>query len=177
MQTGDPKCFEFLDRVVSKFNGSVPFVYPIEMFERLWAVDRLERLGISRYFKSEIKDYLDFIYRWGSPSTPVMERYGRAVLCCAAIGIYFLFTKGTDVRNDGVLVQPRFSCMRNMRRFESRSRAVRSNDYRHTPWNWTEEGLAFTKGCLVKDIDDTGHGFPPSATAWLPCLSLCLQAV
>ena len=22
MQTGDPKCFEFLDRVVSKFNGS-----------------------------------------------------------------------------------------------------------------------------------------------------------
>lgn len=63
-----------------------------------------------------------YIYRWGSrcyslhsgipgvqrhiPDTKkVMERYGRAVLCCAAIGIYFLFTKGTDVRN-GVLVQP-----------------------------------------------------------------------
>ncbi|CAD6253185.1 unnamed protein product [Miscanthus lutarioriparius] len=94
MQTGDPKCFEFLDRVVSKFNGSVPFVYPIEMFERLWAVDRLERLGISRYFKSEIKDYLDYIYR-----------------------------------------------------------------------NWTEEGLAFTKGCLVKDIDG------PWVSAFCDCMA------
>jgi hypothetical protein len=42
---------------------SVPFVYPIEMFERLWVVDRLERLGISRFFKSEIEDYLDYVYR------------------------------------------------------------------------------------------------------------------
>jgi hypothetical protein len=41
----------------------VPFVYPIEMFERLWVVDRLERLGISRFFKSEIEDYLDYVYR------------------------------------------------------------------------------------------------------------------
>lgn len=88
MQTGDPKCFEFLDRLVGKFNGSVPFVYPIEIFERLWVVDRLERLGISRYFKSEIEDYLDYIYR-----------------------------------------------------------------------NWTDEGLSFTKGCPVKDIDDTAMGF------------------
>ncbi|PWZ28857.1 Ent-copalyl diphosphate synthase 2 [Zea mays] len=88
MQTGDAKCFEFLDTVVGKFNGGVPFVYPIEMFERLWVVDRLERLGISRFFKSEIEDYLDYVYR-----------------------------------------------------------------------HWSEEGLAFTKGCRVKDIDDTAMGF------------------
>jgi hypothetical protein len=35
----------------------------MEMFGRLWAVDRLERLGISGYFKSEIEDYLDYVYR------------------------------------------------------------------------------------------------------------------
>ncbi|XP_020408033.1 ent-copalyl diphosphate synthase 2 isoform X3 [Zea mays] len=88
MQTGDAKCFEFLDKLIDKFNGGVPFVYPMEMFGRLWAVDRLERLGISGYFKSEIEDYLDYVYR-----------------------------------------------------------------------HWSEEGLAYTKGCLVKDIDDTAMGF------------------
>jgi hypothetical protein len=25
--------------------------------------------------------------------------------------------------------------------------------------HWSEEGLAFTKGCRVKDIDDTAMGF------------------
>ncbi|CAD6253560.1 unnamed protein product [Miscanthus lutarioriparius] len=103
MQTGDPKCFEFLDRLVGKYNGSVPFVYPIEMFERLWIVDRLERLGISRYFKSEIEDYLEYVYR-----------------------------------------------------------------------HWSDEGLSFTKGCPVKDIDDTAmgfrllrlHGYPASPCAF-----------
>ncbi|CAD6253565.1 unnamed protein product [Miscanthus lutarioriparius] len=103
MKTGDPKCFEFLDRLVGKYNGSVPFVYPIEMFERLWIVDRLERLGISRYFKSEIEDYLEYVYR-----------------------------------------------------------------------HWSDEGLSFTKGCPVKDIDDTAmgfrllrlHGYPASPCAF-----------
>ncbi|KXG28747.1 hypothetical protein SORBI_3005G161200 [Sorghum bicolor] len=63
METGDEKCLEFLDRVVKKFNGGVPFTYPLDIFERLWVVDRLERLGISRYFTGEIQECLDYVHR------------------------------------------------------------------------------------------------------------------
>ncbi|GJN21388.1 hypothetical protein PR202_gb08858 [Eleusine coracana subsp. coracana] len=40
IQTGDMKCVEFLDRVVNKFNGGAPVCYPVEIYERLWAIDR-----------------------------------------------------------------------------------------------------------------------------------------
>ncbi|KAL6634600.1 hypothetical protein ACP70R_027271 [Stipagrostis hirtigluma subsp. patula] len=71
MQTGDKKCLQFLDRIVHKFNGGVPFTYPIDIFEHLWAVDRLERLGISRYFTSEIEGCLDYAYRhWTQEGLP-----------------------------------------------------------------------------------------------------------
>lgn len=43
---------------------TVPNVYPVDMFEHIWVVDRLERLGISRYFKSEIKECMDYIHRY-----------------------------------------------------------------------------------------------------------------
>nr|AGN70887.1 labda-13-en-8-ol diphosphate synthase [Grindelia hirsutula] len=64
MQTKDQKCLSFLTNVVKRFNGGVPHVYPVEIFERLWMVDRLQRLGISRYFYYEIKDCVDYIYRY-----------------------------------------------------------------------------------------------------------------
>ncbi|KAH7665663.1 Ent-copalyl diphosphate synthase protein [Dioscorea alata] len=63
MQTGDKKCLAYLQKAVDKFNGGVPNVYPVDLFEHLWAVDRLERLGISRYLEQEIKDCMDYIYR------------------------------------------------------------------------------------------------------------------
>ncbi|CAO1942098.1 unnamed protein product [Urochloa humidicola] len=63
MQTGDKKCLEFLDNIINKFNGGVPFVHPVELYERLWVVDRLERLGLSSYFRNEIKSCLDYAYR------------------------------------------------------------------------------------------------------------------
>ncbi|KAM3401380.1 hypothetical protein ACQJBY_005865 [Aegilops geniculata] len=63
MQTGDTKCFQYIDRIVKKFDGGVPNVYPVDLFEHIWVVDRLERLGISRYFKQEIKQCLDYVHR------------------------------------------------------------------------------------------------------------------
>ncbi|CAM0957483.1 unnamed protein product [Alopecurus aequalis] len=63
MQTGDTKCFEYINKIVKKFDGGVPNVYPVDLFEHIWAVDRLERLGISRYFKKEIKQCLDHVHR------------------------------------------------------------------------------------------------------------------
>ncbi|CAD5165947.1 unnamed protein product [Musa acuminata subsp. malaccensis] len=61
MQTGDDNCLDYLQRVVHRF---VPNVYPVDLFEHLWVVDRLERLGISRYLEQEIKDCLDYVYRY-----------------------------------------------------------------------------------------------------------------
>lgn len=39
------------------------------------------------------------------------------------------------------------------------SRALYSSSYLIINRHWSEEGLAYTKGCLVKDIDDTAMGF------------------
>ncbi|KAK9067613.1 hypothetical protein SSX86_011724 [Deinandra increscens subsp. villosa] len=64
MQTKDEKCLHYLTNIVTKFNGGVPNVYPVDLFEHIWLVDRLQRLGISRYFKSEIKDCVEYIYKF-----------------------------------------------------------------------------------------------------------------
>jgi len=42
----------------------VPNVYPVDLFEHIWAVDRLERLGISRYFQQEIEECMDYVNRF-----------------------------------------------------------------------------------------------------------------
>ncbi|XP_039032509.1 (-)-kolavenyl diphosphate synthase TPS28, chloroplastic-like isoform X2 [Hibiscus syriacus] len=64
MQTKDENCLSYLMNVVQRFNGGVPNVYPVDMFEHIWVVDRLQRLGISRYFQTEIKECLDYVYRY-----------------------------------------------------------------------------------------------------------------
>ncbi|XP_052143953.1 ent-copalyl diphosphate synthase 1, chloroplastic isoform X3 [Oryza glaberrima] len=63
MQTGDKKCFAYIDRIIKKFDGGVPNVYPVDLFEHIWVVDRLERLGISRYFQREIEQNMDYVNR------------------------------------------------------------------------------------------------------------------
>lgn len=42
---------------------SVPTIYPLDMYAHLCMVDTLERLGIDRHFKQEIKSVLDETYR------------------------------------------------------------------------------------------------------------------
>ncbi|KAL4352900.1 hypothetical protein GQ457_06G029270 [Hibiscus cannabinus] len=64
MQTKDENCLRYLMNAVQRFNGGVPNVYPVDMFEHIWTVDRLQRLGISRYFQTEIKECLDYVYRY-----------------------------------------------------------------------------------------------------------------
>ncbi|KAL0401010.1 UNVERIFIED_CONTAM: Peregrinol diphosphate synthase TPS1, chloroplastic [Sesamum latifolium] len=62
MQTKDENCLKYINYIVQKFNGGAPNVYPVDIFARLWAVDRLSRLGISRLFESEIKDCLEYVH-------------------------------------------------------------------------------------------------------------------
>ncbi|PRQ26098.1 putative ent-copalyl diphosphate synthase [Rosa chinensis] len=63
-QTNDQNCMSYLSRIVHKFNGGVPSVYPVDLFERMWAVDRLQRLGLSRYFEPEIKECVRYVSRY-----------------------------------------------------------------------------------------------------------------
>ncbi|KAL2238865.1 UNVERIFIED_CONTAM: Kolavenyl diphosphate synthase TPS5, chloroplastic [Sesamum indicum] len=63
-QTKDHNCLNYLANHVKKFNGGVPNVYPVDLFEHLWAVDRLQRLGISRYFQPEIEECIDYVHRY-----------------------------------------------------------------------------------------------------------------
>ncbi|CAN6483648.1 unnamed protein product [Victoria cruziana] len=64
MQTKDEGCLRYLRETVARFNGGVPNIYPVELFERIWGVDRLERLGVAQYFESEINiKCLDYLYR------------------------------------------------------------------------------------------------------------------
>lgn len=87
--TKDESCLAYLLKPVNKFNGGgtymnmmllfytflfffcatygyilVPNAYPVDMFEHLWCVDRLQRLGISRYFQVEIQECIDYVYRY-----------------------------------------------------------------------------------------------------------------
>ncbi|KAJ7972786.1 Copalyl diphosphate synthase [Quillaja saponaria] len=64
MQTKDKNCLSYIDKAVQKFNGGVPNVYPVDLFEHIWIVDRLERLGISSYFQEEIKECVSYISRY-----------------------------------------------------------------------------------------------------------------
>ncbi|GAU23364.1 hypothetical protein TSUD_334110 [Trifolium subterraneum] len=64
MQTKDENALNYLAKIVNKFNGGVPNVFPVDLFEHLWAVDRLERLGISRYFQQEIENCVNYVSRY-----------------------------------------------------------------------------------------------------------------
>ncbi|XP_028762173.1 ent-copalyl diphosphate synthase, chloroplastic [Neltuma alba] len=64
MQTHDQNCLNYLNKVITKFNGGVPNVYPVDLFEHIWVVDRLERLGISRFFKQEVEDCVSYVHRY-----------------------------------------------------------------------------------------------------------------
>nr|AHW04047.1 diterpene synthase TPS2 [Plectranthus barbatus] len=61
MHTNDLKCHAFIKNALTNCNGGVPHTYPVDIFARLWAVDRLQRLGISRFFEPEIKYLMDHI--------------------------------------------------------------------------------------------------------------------
>nr|AZB50381.1 terpene synthase 1 [Leonotis leonurus] len=64
MHTKDENCLRYIMYLLDKFNGGAPNVYPIDLWSRLWATDRIQRLGISRFFKEEIKEILSYVYSY-----------------------------------------------------------------------------------------------------------------
>ncbi|GLT75771.1 hypothetical protein SLA2020_474700 [Shorea laevis] len=57
-------CLEYLCSLLEKFGNAVPTVYPLDIYARLFMVDSLEKLGIDRHFREEIKSVLDETYRY-----------------------------------------------------------------------------------------------------------------
>ncbi|KAI3847708.1 hypothetical protein MKW92_037601 [Papaver armeniacum] len=101
MQTKDEKCLEYLQKAVKRFNGGVPNAYPVDLFEHMWVVDRLDRLGISRYFQSEIKDRVDYIHRYWTESGVCWARNSKvADIDDTAMGFRILRLHGRDVSPD-----------------------------------------------------------------------------
>ncbi|KAK1427263.1 hypothetical protein QVD17_15946 [Tagetes erecta] len=101
MQTKDQKCLAYLTNLVSNFNGGVPNAYPVDMYERIWMVDRLQRLGIARYFRSEIKDCLAYIYRyWDDQGVGFARNCNVPDLDDTAMAFRVLRTNGYQVSTD-----------------------------------------------------------------------------
>nr|A0A075FA51.1 RecName: Full=(+)-copalyl diphosphate synthase 3, chloroplastic; Short=MvCPS3; Flags: Precursor [Marrubium vulgare]AIE77092.1 (+)-copalyl diphosphate synthase [Marrubium vulgare] len=80
IHTKDRKCFNFINNIVHTFKGGAPHTYPVDIFGRLWAVDRLQRLGISRFFESEIAEFLSHVHRFWSDEAGVFS--GRESVFC-----------------------------------------------------------------------------------------------
>ena len=40
----------------------MPGMYPVDIAERLRAVDNVERLGLERHFPTEIKQAMDYVF-------------------------------------------------------------------------------------------------------------------
>ncbi|KAI3841463.1 hypothetical protein MKX03_021112 [Papaver bracteatum] len=101
MQTKDEKCLKYLQKVVERFNGGVPNVYPVDLFEHIWVVDRLDRLGISRYFQSEIKECVDYVHRYWTEYGVCWARNSKvADIDDTAMGFRILRLHGRDVSPD-----------------------------------------------------------------------------
>nr|QWD59164.1 ent-copalyl diphosphate synthase [Aconitum carmichaelii] len=101
MNTKNEKCLEYLKKPVEKFNGGVPNVYPVDLFENVWAVDRLERLGISRYFRSEIKSCIDYVARYWTENGIAWARNSSVRdIDDTAMGFRLLRLHGHDVSPD-----------------------------------------------------------------------------
>nr|QWD59162.1 ent-copalyl diphosphate synthase [Aconitum carmichaelii] len=101
MNTKNEKCLEYLKKPVEKFNGGVPNVYPVDLFENVWAVDRLERLGISRYFRSEIKSCIDYVARYWTKNGIAWARNSNVCdIDDTAMGFRLLRLHGHDVSPD-----------------------------------------------------------------------------
>ncbi|KAG6505051.1 hypothetical protein ZIOFF_037399 [Zingiber officinale] len=77
MKTGDKKCLEFLQSVLDRFGDNLPCQYPIDLFERIWAVDTIARLGIDHLFKKEIIETLDYVYKYDQYAGKQGVSWGR----------------------------------------------------------------------------------------------------
>nr|UPQ49770.1 ent-copalyl diphosphate synthase [Phaeoceros carolinianus] len=101
MYTGDQKCLQYLNNVLEQFDNAVPNVYPVDLFEHMWIVDRLQRLGIAHYFQKEIKVCLDYVYQnWAANGIAWAREAVISDVDDTAMGFRLLRQHGYDVSSD-----------------------------------------------------------------------------
>ncbi|GLJ31261.1 hypothetical protein SUGI_0626970 [Cryptomeria japonica] len=69
MHTGDKNCLRYLRNLVTMFGdhgNSLPCMYPVDIEERLRAVDSVECLGLECHFETEIKQAMDYVFQYWS---------------------------------------------------------------------------------------------------------------
>ncbi|XP_076928281.1 ent-kaurene synthase 1, chloroplastic-like [Bidens hawaiensis] len=73
-------CLDYLTSLLDKFGNAVPTVYP-DLYVRLYMVDQLERLGVSRHFMMEIRTVLDEAYSsWMQKDEQIFMNAGTCAL-------------------------------------------------------------------------------------------------
>ncbi|XP_057830589.1 bifunctional levopimaradiene synthase, chloroplastic [Cryptomeria japonica] len=101
MHTGDKKCLEFINFVVLTCGDYVPCFYPSDLHHRIVAIDTVEHLGISRHFTNEIKNALDYVYRFWNIGGIGRGRYDTiANVNDTAMGFRILRLHGYDVSSE-----------------------------------------------------------------------------
>ncbi|XP_038888073.1 ent-kaur-16-ene synthase, chloroplastic isoform X2 [Benincasa hispida] len=96
MHRNDDGCFNYLRSVLQKFDDSVPTIYPLDIYARLHMVDSLQKFGIGRHFKEEIRSVLDETYRcWMQGEENI---FLDASTCAMAFRL--LRVEGYDVSSD-----------------------------------------------------------------------------
>ncbi|KAE8124499.1 hypothetical protein FH972_019378 [Carpinus fangiana] len=89
-------CLEYLCSLLEKFGNAVPTVYPLDIYARLFMIDSLERLGIGRHFREEIRSVLDETYRYWLQGKE--EVFLDTATC--AMAFRMLRVNGYDVSSD-----------------------------------------------------------------------------
>ncbi|XP_015583550.2 ent-kaurene synthase, chloroplastic isoform X1 [Ricinus communis] len=89
-------CLQYLQSVLQKYGNAVPTIYPLDVYSRLLMVDILERLGIDRHFRKEIKLVLEETYRYWLQGNE--EIFLDCITCAMAFRI--LRVNGYDVSSD-----------------------------------------------------------------------------
>ncbi|KAI3877787.1 hypothetical protein MKW92_008406 [Papaver armeniacum] len=101
----DTNCLNYLNSVSEKFGSAVPTAYPLDIYVSLSLVDNLERLGIDRHFKGEIRSLLDAIYRrWLDMDEEIFSD-----MTTLAVAFRILRMHGYGISSDALAGEPFFN--------------------------------------------------------------------
>uniref|UniRef100_J3N8B6 Uncharacterized protein n=1 Tax=Oryza brachyantha TaxID=4533 RepID=J3N8B6_ORYBR len=102
----DDRAFDYLGSLTSKFGGSVPAIYPDNLYSQLCMVNTLEKMGISSDFAYEIRDILDMTYRcWMQNEEEIMSD-----MTTCAMAFRLLRMNDYDITSDGMAQFAEQSC-------------------------------------------------------------------
>nr|UPQ49782.1 levopimaradiene synthase [Osmunda japonica] len=156
--TGDEKCLNFLSSALASLNNdAVPHHYPIDFHERLSVVDKIERLGVARFFEAEIRQILDHVYSywttkgmgWARSNFPEDQEDDTA-LAFRLLRLYG-YSVSDDafqhLKRDGV-----FSCVPEGQphKISEMLNLYRASSLRFPGEGILEEALQYSKQCLLE---------------------------